>query len=169
MSEIPEEIPEIEEEQDFSFEDSIKILKDASKQIEEEQAKFKKKAIPLKKKKAGKEEVYEVEEEQLESLGKQYSIIVGSGVRFVNPLLKKWKIDPLNNEEIDTLSKAILNISESKIVKTVKKIESRFKSINRATKFINLMAVFWELIVPRYDQLLKSLEEIEAKRQGMVK
>lgn len=158
-----------EEEEEFSFEDSIKILKDTGKKIEKEQADFKKKAIPLKRKKVKGEEVYEVEKEQLLSLGKQYSMIIGAGFRFINPILKKWEIDPLDDKEIDNISKAFLNISESNVKKTIHKIESRFKSINRATKWINFLAVCWELMVPRYDQFRASIAKQKAIQEGLMK
>jgi len=157
------------EEEEFSIEESLNILKATGKKIEKEQEDFKKESIPLIKKEG--KGIYEVdfEKKQLKSLEKQYSIILSSAMRFVNPLLKKWKIDPLDETEINTLSKAILDISETGIKKTVQKIEKRFDSIGRLTKFINLIAVFWELAVPRYDQLKVSLIAIEAKTKSMVK
>ncbi len=160
---------EVKEEDVFSFEESMKILKNLSNKIEKEQEQWKKKAIPLEKKDIRGQEVYEVEQKQLLSLEKQYSILLGSAMRFVNPVLKNWRIDPLNNQEIDNLSKAILNISESKVKKTVQKIEKRFDSLAKLSKFIAFIAVLWEIGVPRYDQLKGSIETIKAKQAGMVK
>lgn len=162
------EVTEVKEEA-FSFKKSMNILKNVSKSIQKEQEEYKKNAIPLTESKIKGQDVYEMERKQLLSLEKQYSIILGSTMRFVNPVLKNWKIEPLNNEEIDNLSKAILNISESNIKKTVQKIEKRFESLAKLTKFIELIAVAWEIAIPRYGQLKVSIIKLKAKQEGMVK
>ena len=164
---------EPEENEEFSIEESLQILQDTGKKIEKEQEDFKKNVVPLIKKKGKTIYEVDVDKKQLKSLEKQYSIILSSAMRFVNPLLKAWKITPLDDKEINTLSKAILNVSESKIKQTVRKIEKRFDSIGRLTKIMNLIAVFWELAVPRYGELKISLIALEAKAKkvklGVVK
>jgi len=157
-------------EETFSFEKSMNILKNISKDIAKEQKQFAKGNKPLEiTKKTTPEEIETHDMRQLLSLEKQYSIILGSAMRFVNPVLKNWKIEPLDNKEIDDLARAILNISESNVKKTIQKIEKRFESLAKLSKFIELIAVFWEIGVPRYSQLKESIVKIKAKQAGMAK
>jgi len=154
-------------EETFSFEKSMNILKDVSKSIAKEQKKFEKPLVVTKK--TTPEDIENHDLRQLLSLEKQYSIILGSAMRFVNPVLKNWEITPLNNKEIDDLARAILNISEGNVKKTVQKIEKRFESLAKLSKFIELIAVFWEIGLPRYSELKGSIVKIKAKQQGAVK
>ena len=171
MTKQKEEIVEETLPEPFSFEKSMNILKNVSLKIAKEQKKFdEQKQIPSKPGEKGVLQDSEARDiKQLLSLEKQYSIILGSAMRFINPVLKNWRIDPLNNKEIDDLSKAILRVSEGNVKKTVQKIEKRFSALGKLSKYIELISVFWEIALPRFSQFKVSLRAIRAKQEGAVK
>lgn len=146
MSEKEKEIEIIEF---FDGEEAIKSLKDLSSQLKTEQKKVVKEFAPGEI--IPQEEIVD-QEEKLKSMEKQYSLIFGSIFRFINPVLKRWKIDTLTNDEIDNLGRAVLNLTERKVKSTVEKMEKRFRSLINLPKYIDAIAVIWEILFPRVSQ-----------------
>lgn len=102
---------------------------------------------------------------QMEFLEDSQFKIFKSSFRFINTILKKYKIDPISNDEVKDLRGALMGVTKGTNIKA--QIESIEQQLTRLTKFTSMLefgAVIWDICVPRYPQIKEQVAIAQARR-----